>query len=126
MKDSRLKETKENDMTSDDVDNVRVPQTEPVNFTAQVCGYRQEQQQIQECLTVIQSEEIRSDGFKSAELSDSGVYCYETKDTNILSTVDPPGDSSVIFDISVHLITILTPSVMQWSLTVILLAASFE
>lgn len=68
--------------------------------------------EITECPTVIQSEEIRSEEIKSAELSNSGVCSYETKDTNILSTVDPPGDSSVIFDISTHLITILTPSVI--------------
>lgn len=113
-------------MTSDEADNASVRQKEPIHSTAQVCWNRQERQQIQECLTVVQSKEIGSEGIKSAELSDSEGYSYKTKDTNILSTVDPPGDSSVIFDFSTHLITILTPSVMQWSLIIIVLTTSFE
>lgn len=113
-------------MASDEPDSASVPQKEPISSTAQVWWSRQEQQDIQECPTVIRSEEIRSEEIKSAEMSDSGVFSYETKDTNILSTVDPPGDSSVIFDISTHLITILTPSVMSWSLIVIMLTTSCE
>lgn len=112
-------ESEEKEMSnpmSDEEDNTSVQQKEPKNSTAKVCWYRQAQQQSQEGLTVIQSEEIRSEEIKSAELSDLGVYSCETKDPIILSTLDPPGDSSVLFDISTHLITILTPSVMQWSL----------
>lgn len=115
-----------NEMASDEVESASVQQKAPRNSTDQVSWYRQEQQQIQECLSVIQSEEIRSEEIKAAVLSDSGVYSYEKKDTNILSTVDSPGDSSVVFDISTHLITILTPSIMQWSLIVIVLTTSFD
>lgn len=114
LKGLTLSETEKNEMAIDEADNASVQQKEPINSPAQVCWYRQEQQQTPECLTVIQSEVIRSEAIKSAELSEPGVYTYETKDTNILSTGDPPGDSSIIFDISTHLITILTPSVMQW------------
>lgn len=126
MKGSTITETEKNEMSSDEVDNESIANNAPINTTAEVCRYRQEQRQVQECLTVIQSEEIRPEDIKSAELSDSGVYSYETKDTNILNTVDPPGDSSVISDISTHLITILTPSVMQWSLIVIVLTTPLE
>ncbi|XP_026768344.3 obscurin-like protein 1 isoform X5 [Pangasianodon hypophthalmus] len=91
LKGSTLTETEKNEMKSDEADNASAPQKEPLDSTAQVCWYRQEQQQqIQECLTVTQSEEIRSEEIKSAELSDSGVYSYKIKDTNMLSTVDPP------------------------------------
>ncbi|XP_047011817.2 obscurin isoform X7 [Ictalurus punctatus] len=87
---SALTETEKNEMTSDEADNASVRQKEPIHSTAQVCWNRQERQQIQECLTVVQSKEIGSEGIKSAELSDSEGYSYKTKDTNILSTVDPP------------------------------------
>ncbi|XP_053483414.1 obscurin-like protein 1 isoform X3 [Ictalurus furcatus] len=87
---SALTETEKNEMTSDEADNASVPQKEPIHSTAQVCWNRQERQQIKECLTVVQSKEIGSEGIKSAELSDSEEYSFKTKDTNILSTVDPP------------------------------------
>lgn len=101
------------DPMSNEADNTSVQQKVPISSTAQVCWYKQAQEQIQECHTVIQSEEIRSEVIKSAELSDYGVYSCETKDPNILNTVAPPGDSSVIFDITTYVIIILTPSVMQ-------------
>ncbi|XP_058247679.1 obscurin-like protein 1 isoform X1 [Hemibagrus wyckioides] len=96
LNDSTLTETEENEIISNEADNASVQQKEPIFTTDQVCWYRQEQQQIQECLSapltasLTQSKEIRSEEIKSADLSDSGVYSYETKDTNVLSTVDPP------------------------------------
>ncbi|KAF7709746.1 hypothetical protein HF521_016596 [Silurus meridionalis] len=90
MKGSSLTQTEKNAMKANEEANENVPHKETVNTSAQVCLYRQEQQQIQERLAVMPSEEIGSEEIKSTELSDSGVYSYETRDTNILSTVDPP------------------------------------
>ncbi|XP_060732887.1 obscurin-like protein 1 isoform X6 [Tachysurus vachellii] len=96
LNDSTLTETQKNEMTSNEADHESVEQKEAIYTRDQVYRYRQEQQQIQDCLhaslaaSLIQSKEIRSEEIKSADLSDSGEYSYETNDTNILSTVDPP------------------------------------
>ncbi|XP_047670560.1 obscurin isoform X2 [Tachysurus fulvidraco] len=96
LNDSTLTETQKNEMTSNEADHESVEQKEAIYTTDQVCWYRQEQQQIQDrphaslAASLIQSKEIRSEEIKSADLSDSGEYNYETNDTNILSTVDPP------------------------------------
>ncbi|TSL54341.1 Obscurin [Bagarius yarrelli] len=93
---STLTETEKNETTFNGEDNASVLEKEAIDTTSQCCWYRQEHQQIQECLSassrtsLMQLEDIRSEEIKSTDCSDSGVYSYETKDNNILNSVDSP------------------------------------
>ncbi|XP_036425751.1 obscurin isoform X2 [Colossoma macropomum] len=90
LKSPTIPETEKNELTSIEADTLRVPQSEILDSTAQVCWYREGEELLQKSLAVNESEDTLSTLVQSAELSDSGIYSCETKDTTIQFTVDPP------------------------------------
>ncbi|XP_037395277.1 obscurin-like protein 1 isoform X9 [Pygocentrus nattereri] len=89
LKSPTIPETGKSEMTSVEADTLRVPQSEILDST-QVCWYREGEELFQKSLPVSESEDALRTLVQSAELSDSGIYSCETKDTNIQFTVDPP------------------------------------
>ncbi|KAL7865382.1 hypothetical protein SRHO_G00106290 [Serrasalmus rhombeus] len=89
LKSPTIPETGKNEMTSVEADTLRVPQSETLDST-QACWYREGEELFQKSLSVNESEDALRTLVQSAELSDSGIYSCETKDTNIQFTVDPP------------------------------------
>ncbi len=97
---------------------VNFPQPEVSSTMAEVCWYK-EGEELQECDIITQSKEaFRALVVKTAELSHSGEHACETEDVTGQFAVDLPGDSSVIYASSIHTITKLTTSIIQWLLTV--------
>ncbi|KAI4892996.1 hypothetical protein NFI96_027323 [Prochilodus magdalenae] len=90
LKSPTITETRKNETRSNEADTLRVPQSELINSTAQVCWSREGEELFEKCLTVRKSEDTLRTLVQSAELTDSGIYSCETKDTNIQFAVDPP------------------------------------
>lgn len=105
--------------SNEETEIANFPQPEVSNTMAEVCSYK-EGEELQECDLGTQSKEtLRALVVKTSEPSHSGEHAYETDDVTIQFAEDLPGESSVIYASSIHLITKLTTSIMQWSLSLL-------
>lgn len=118
MQTSTIHET-DRSKSNDGTDIANFPQPEVSSTMAEVCWYK-EGEELQECDIITQSKEIfKALVVKTAEPSHSGDHACETDDVTVQFAVDLPVDSSVIYASSIHLITKLTTSIMQWLLTLL-------